>query len=189
MKKIEIDDELYHYIASQTQFIGETASDILRRLLKLSELSQSVVPTKENINKKIKKEFENTSNIKKEQVNELTFLLKHLDEVLNSDEFVDETKAVKRFLMILSALYFAAPDRFTYGTENIQGSERVYFAKNEETILATGSGVRAKQIPSSPFWVITNNNTARKGIILTKLMEAMDIPEESIERIKTFFIR
>ena len=33
MKTIEIDDELYHYIASQTQQIGESASDILRRLL------------------------------------------------------------------------------------------------------------------------------------------------------------
>ncbi|PID51141.1 MAG: replication initiation regulator SeqA, partial [Pasteurellales bacterium] len=31
MKKIEVDDELYNYIASRTQYIGETASDILRR--------------------------------------------------------------------------------------------------------------------------------------------------------------
>ena len=35
MKKIEIDDELYQYIASNTQSIGESASQILRRLLKL----------------------------------------------------------------------------------------------------------------------------------------------------------
>ena len=33
MKTIEIDEELYHYIASQTQQIGESASEILRRLL------------------------------------------------------------------------------------------------------------------------------------------------------------
>ncbi|MDN3652242.1 replication initiation negative regulator SeqA [Thalassotalea ponticola] len=36
MKTIEIDDELYQYIASNTKFIGESASDILRRLLKVS---------------------------------------------------------------------------------------------------------------------------------------------------------
>ncbi|RYI03189.1 replication initiation regulator SeqA, partial [Proteus mirabilis] len=30
MKKIEIDDELYRYIASETRHIGESASDILR---------------------------------------------------------------------------------------------------------------------------------------------------------------
>ena len=33
MKIIEIDDELYTFIASQTKHIGENASDILRRLL------------------------------------------------------------------------------------------------------------------------------------------------------------
>ena len=35
MKIIEVDEELYQYIAAQTQSIGESASDILRRLLNL----------------------------------------------------------------------------------------------------------------------------------------------------------
>ena len=35
MKIIEVDEELYQYIASQTRSIGESASDILRRLLNL----------------------------------------------------------------------------------------------------------------------------------------------------------
>jgi negative regulator of replication initiation SeqA len=33
MKRIDIDDDLYTYIASHTRQIGESASDILRRLL------------------------------------------------------------------------------------------------------------------------------------------------------------
>ncbi|HBZ7238582.1 TPA: replication initiation regulator SeqA, partial [Klebsiella pneumoniae] len=33
MKTIEVDDELYRYIASHTLHIGESASDILRRML------------------------------------------------------------------------------------------------------------------------------------------------------------
>ena len=33
MKSIEIDDDLYAFIASQTKHIGESASEILRRLL------------------------------------------------------------------------------------------------------------------------------------------------------------
>ena len=36
MKIIEVDEELYQYIAGNTQSIGESASDILRRLLNLS---------------------------------------------------------------------------------------------------------------------------------------------------------
>ncbi|MCF0232721.1 MAG: hypothetical protein HUJ63_10775, partial [Enterococcus sp.] len=41
MKIIEVDEELYQFIASQTQSIGESASDILRRLLNLSTSSVS----------------------------------------------------------------------------------------------------------------------------------------------------
>ena len=37
MKTIEIDETLYQYIASNTQYIGESASSILRRLLSLEE--------------------------------------------------------------------------------------------------------------------------------------------------------
>jgi negative modulator of initiation of replication len=33
MKNIQIEEDLYHFIASQTQDIGESASDILRRLV------------------------------------------------------------------------------------------------------------------------------------------------------------
>jgi len=46
MKTIEIDDDLYQFIASQTQQIGESASDILRRLLivSLTEAQAPAVP-------------------------------------------------------------------------------------------------------------------------------------------------
>ena len=48
MKTIEVDDELYSYIASHTKHIGESASDILRRMLKFSAASQPAAPvTKE----------------------------------------------------------------------------------------------------------------------------------------------
>ena len=43
MKIIEVDEELYQYIAAQTQSIGESASDILRRLLNLSAHATSKV--------------------------------------------------------------------------------------------------------------------------------------------------
>ena len=38
MKTIEVDEELYRYIASHTQHIGESASDILRRMLKFTDV-------------------------------------------------------------------------------------------------------------------------------------------------------
>ena len=42
MKTIQIEDDLYQYIASQTQNIGESASEILRRLLLVD--AQAEVP-------------------------------------------------------------------------------------------------------------------------------------------------
>lgn len=42
MKIIEVDEELYQYIASRTESIGESASDILRRLLALPPLASGV---------------------------------------------------------------------------------------------------------------------------------------------------
>lgn len=44
MKIIEVDDELYHYIASKTEKIGEPASAILRRLLGFDALEETSAP-------------------------------------------------------------------------------------------------------------------------------------------------
>ena len=45
MKNIEIEEDLYQYIASQTQFIGESASSILRRLLFENEQHTNSITT------------------------------------------------------------------------------------------------------------------------------------------------
>ncbi len=101
---------------------------------------------------------------------------------------MNENKNVVRFTMLLAALYRANPEAFAKATEKVRGNERIYFSQSEDEILATGSGVKAKQIPDSPFWVITNNNTARKGLILKGVMESMKVPSQLIERIQALFV-
>lgn len=182
MKTIEIDDELYHYIASRTQAIGENASDILRRLLRLPASAQPFVLVQEpmlNESKPLVK-MPKTKKVLSQQ--EKT--IKRVEYVLKSSQFTSEKKVVNRFLQLLSALYNTNPDSFSCATENVQGSERIYFAKDKDVILAKGSNPKAKQIPHSPFWVITNNNTERKRIILSALMTTMELPDELIERVK-----
>lgn len=185
MKTIEVDDELYHYIASRTQSIGESASDILRRLLRLPASPQPFVLVQENMINELKDLAKLPK--KKQPLNQQEKIIKQIEFVLASGAFINETKGVNRFLQLLSAIYRADPEGFSHATENVQGSERIYFARDEQTILATGSSVKAKQIPDSPFWVITNNNTERKGIILCALMNAMELPEELVTRVKTQF--
>ncbi|MBF0784884.1 replication initiation negative regulator SeqA [Muribacter muris] len=186
MKTIEIDDELYHYIASRTQSIGESASDILRRLLRLPASPQPFVLVQENMIDELKTLAKMPK--KKQTLSNQEKVVKRVEYVLVSSQFVEESKGVNRFLQLLSALYRASPEAFSQATENVQGSERIYFAKDEATILANGSSAKAKQIPDSPFWVITNNNTERKGIILCALMNAMELPEALVSRVKNCFI-
>ncbi len=47
MKTIEVDEDLYRYIASQTLHIGESASDILRRLLNVDGELATAAPAAE----------------------------------------------------------------------------------------------------------------------------------------------
>lgn len=179
MKEIKIDDELYQYIASRTQSIGESASDILRRLLRLPASPQPFVLVQENM-----KSEKVATPVKS---SEPAQIVAKVEAVLKSADFTNESKGVVRFLQLLSTLYRANPSLFAKVCEQIGGSGRVYFAKDESSILQAGSGVKAKQIPDSPYWVITNNNTARKGIILTALMDAMGLPQALIERVKQQF--
>lgn len=188
MKRIEIDDELYQYIASRTQSIGETASDILRRLLRLPESPQPFVLVQEHMINELKELVKTPSRATKKDESNIEKTVAKLETILESEHFINENKNVVRFIMLLAALYRSNPEAFAKATENVRGNERIYFSQSEEEILATGSSVKAKQIPDSPFWVITNNNTARKGLILKAVMESMAVPNHLIERIHSLFV-
>ena len=105
MKKIEIDDELYQYIASNTQSIGESASEILRRLLKLSPnaLSQSSV---------VEKQEEQTEHVEEPIVTKVTTKTASVFNILNKEELAMQKGVVGRFLFILSALHRTHTDGF-----------------------------------------------------------------------------
>lgn len=159
MKIIEVDDQLYHYIASQTLHIGESASDILRRLLAVAEPSLHGDTHQSPAAPVISAEIKHT-------------MPDVLTTVLKSTALTQEESAVGRFLLILSALYRTNADAFRQATA-IKGRKRVYFSEDFNALIATGPATKPKQIPDSPFWVITNTNTGRKRLILDQLMQSM----------------
>ena len=175
MKSIEVDEELYRYIASQTQHIGESASDILRRLLMMPESVQHpevVMPVRPKgivVSK-------DAGNVPK------TERVKEMRSLLISDEFAGQEKAIGRFMMVLSSLYRIDPKGFTDATA-IKGRTRVYFAESEETLLASGKTTKPKAIPGTPFWVITNTNTDRKRQMVEQLMGKMNFGADIIEKV------
>lgn len=165
MKTIELDDDLYFYIASQTRHIGESASDILRRLLE--QPAHKGVPVAEPV------AVAQPSAVATQQ---------GLQALLDSGELQKEEKSINRFMLVLSTLYRDNPEGFTQATE-IKGRKRVYFSQDPEALRASGSTTKPKPVPETPFWVITNTNTSRKQNMVAQLMASMGYGEEVIAQV------
>ncbi|WP_421166722.1 replication initiation negative regulator SeqA [Aeromonas dhakensis] len=165
MKTIELDDDLYFYIASQTRHIGESASDILRRLLEQPARQASPVAA------------EVTAAPSPTVVDAMG-----LETLLDSGELQKEEKSINRFMQVLSTLYRDDPVGFTQATE-IKGRKRVYFSRDPDALRASGSTTKPKQVPQTPFWVITNTNTSRKQNMVAQLMASMGYGDEVIARV------
>ena len=165
MKSIEIDDELYQYIAGQTKKIGESASEILRRLLlgdaeaqvpEVSEVAAVETPVAVNSN---------------------------IFDLINKQDLQAESSVVGRFLFILSTLARVHKKQFNKVLD-IKGRNRLYFGRSAEELSEAGSSTNPKQIPNTEFWVITNSNTTRKKMNLTETAIKLGYSEQDAERIR-----
>ena len=178
MKTIEVDDELYRYIASHTQHIGESASDILRRMLKVAaSLDAAPAPVKgEPVVKAVATE-------ETKPVSEVRDRVRAMRELLLSDDYAEQKKAVNRFMLVLSTLYSLDASAFAAATDSLHGRTRVYFAGDEQTLLHSGNQTKPKHVPGTPYWVITNTNTGRKRSMIEHIMQTMQFPAELIEKV------
>jgi len=198
MKNIEIDEELYQYIATNTQYIGESASAILRRLLNLSiDADVEEVTTNEKLaTPEVTQPIESdeSEGAIVDTAPEITVDETDIVEVqpsshetvfnfINKEELAMQRGAVGRFLLILAALYRAHPSQFSVVTE-ISGRDRLYFANSENKLAESGSSTKPRQIPESPFWVITNSNTTRKKMMLTKASISLGYSDSDVEKIR-----
>jgi negative modulator of initiation of replication len=180
MKTIEVDDELYRYIASHTQHIGETASDILRRMLKFSAVTQSAAPATRTVSAPAIAPAPVTDAKPASQTKDK---VRAMRELLLSDEYAEQKKAVNRFMLVLSTLWSLDSIAFAGATESLHGRTRVYFAADEQTLLKNGTQTKPKQVPDTPYWVITNTNTGRKCSMIEHIMQSMQFPAELIEKV------
>ncbi|WGL29202.1 replication initiation negative regulator SeqA [Pectobacterium brasiliense] len=176
MKTIEVDEELYRYIASHTQHIGESASDILRRMLKFTAgqpVTTLAVATATTI----------TTTSQPAAAPSPRDRVRTLRELLLSDEYAEQNKAINRFMLVLSTLYTLSPQEFAAATESLHGRTRVYFAGDQQTLLQHGTHTKPKHIPGTPYWVITNTNTGRKRSMVEHIMLTMQFPVELTEKV------
>lgn len=168
MKSIDVENDLYRYIASQTEAIGEDASAILRRLLGLPAVGEIVVdgPLKEPshvhktaVVKQVAKELKSITSSVAESYD--------FSQLLKVKGLSKHKAAVGRFLFLLEQLHNIVPAKFDQ-VLTISGRDRVYFAKDESTLLESNASTKPKQIGSTSFWVMTNSNTGKKRAMLVK---------------------
>lgn len=179
MKNIQIEEDLYQYIASQTQNIGESASEILRRLL-LGDANAPTPEIKEPLTPVVSQQQAEPDQEPAEISQEGSVF-----NFINQEEVTTQKGAVGRFLFLLAALYRAHPNSFHKVLE-VRGRERDYFAQSSEQLEAHGSSIKPKEIPQSPFWVVTNNNTPRKKLIINEAALALGYSEEQAEQLRDF---
>ena len=176
MKTIEVDEELYRYIASHTQHIGESASDILRRMLKFTAGQPVRALPAASASQSVELEKAAPAQRPRDRV-------RAMRELLLSDEYAEQKRAVNRFMLVLTTLYAIDSKAFAEATESLHGRTRVYFAEDERTLQKNGNQTKPKQVPGTPWWVITNTNTGRKCSMIEHIMQSMQFPAELIEKV------
>lgn len=182
MKSIEIEDELYAFIASQTQHIGEDASQILHRLLLGDNPIPEIKKTAPVLAHLTQVETQVDSHPVTEQISEHKNKVDAPDdsssnvfELLENQPIDTESSRVQQWLHVLSALHQVNTDRFSKVLE-ITGRNR--FSDNKALLLEAGSSTNPKAIPNSRYWVVTNNNTAKKLSMLTQVCELLGYSQE-----------
>lgn len=180
MKYIEVDEELYRHIASKTEQIGESASDILRRILGL-QVESVVEAAPEEIShpsleqEPVKKQKVATAPVTAKAVSKFSHLI-------DAELLASQKGAVGRFLFILDTVYQASPKQFEQVLQ-IQGRDRLYFATSKDALLKASKSANPKEIGQSGFWVTTNNNTAKKRTILSEVLLQFKADEEQVTQI------
>ena len=150
MKPIEIEDDIYDYLLSQSREIGETASSILRR--ELPGLLGVALSTNHTKHQPISPSHELTCVLGSAKM-----------KVWNTTD---------KYLLILSEAYKQKPSEFDKILQ-ISGRDRKYFAPSKGEIEGSGTSTQPKQIPASPYWALTNLTTLNKQGLLRQALKLL----------------
>lgn len=156
MRTIEIEDDVYQHLLQNTTHIGESASEILRRLFGISG-----------------KRTKTSSSTERSDT--------ELSECLNAVAFKAQSDVIGKFLYILSCIHTKDPQQFKK-VLTISGKRRKYFALSNRELEELGSSVYPKQIPNSPFWVVTNNDSAKKRRMLRDVLTLLGYSERTVKQ-------
>lgn len=194
MKTIEIDEDIYEYLRKNNETIGEDASSILRRLLGLEKDGTRENERIEHFHKAAIEE--NSEYGDQSSAPDQAEADSHRNNVvpdsvgnfLRGRSFRVCESATDRYLEALSWIYSHHRDEFDK-ILTISGTERIYFASSEIDIANSGNATQPRPIPGSPWFALTNNDTANKSRLVRRVMCLFHYPIGDIERITNAVIR
>jgi negative modulator of initiation of replication len=156
MKTLQIEDDIYNHLLQNVSFIGEDASSILRRLLRI-EADRHTGRGNRSKHQGPIVNGDGPSSV---------------DDCIQHHRFQTEREAVGKFLFALSWLAQKHGDDFRKVLD-IQGRKRRYFADSCEAIEESGSSVMPQEIPNTGYWVATNNDTPKKKRMLRDVLQVL----------------
>ena|SRR5438552_7685356 len=104
---------------------------------------------------------------------------KAIRDYSQSPTFLASRSVVDQFLSLLSFLHRENPDKFGI-LESMEGRRRKYVAKSEQELDDSGKSVNAKRIPSTGYWVVTNNSTDNKKLLLKQVLTLLGYGEDTV---------
>ena len=104
---------------------------------------------------------------------------KALCDYAKSPGFLANRSVVDQFLSILSFLHKENPDKFS-SLLSLEGRKRRYIAKSERELDDSGTSVNPKKIPYTDYWVVTNNDTNNKKLLLRQVLTLLGYSPDTI---------
>jgi len=164
MKSISLDDDLYQFIMDRVAATGQDPSGVLREYVPIESSSSA------------------DGEARLEGEEELDPASEELHALVSGSRLSTYTYAVDKYLAILSKVYQQKPERFEEVEANVSGPRRKYFGTDRQELIESGSSVNPKQIPESPYYTTTNNNTPNKRKRLKKVLRLLDYDERVVQK-------
>lgn len=156
MRTIEIDDDVYFYLLGRTTDGQVTFSDLMRRAFGLDGGSGERHGARREAGAALR-EGAPASEVQR---------------WVKSPRFLAETTSLGRFMCLLSFLYEKHSEEFE-SVLGLTGRKRRYFARSREELEENGTSVFPKQVAGSPYWVVTNLETAKKRQLVESILRML----------------
>lgn len=170
MNLVLLDDDVYFHLLARTERLGETPSEILRRLLDIGVPPERVVRRKR-----------------------LEAALRRIDAP-HHEMTIPIRKApwlpfdVERYIYLLYCVHERQGFDFVKVLK-LRGRSRRYFAMSASEIEASGRGTQPRPLRDTGYWVLTNLPTREKERLLRNVMSMFRYSEPAMLAARDFLRR